>query len=110
MTDFRTAASKAIKIPPAGLDVSTAAGLAKALSIGASECLQAARDLDVGFSDLTGEYIVTFHAIELGLKARGCQPDCNGNAPVSCCSAFHGAGGGERPHQCAGDHDRRESR
>jgi hypothetical protein len=29
----------------------------------------AAMELDRGFSDRTGEYIVTFHAIELGLKA-----------------------------------------
>jgi len=62
-------ASSATRLPPAGLDLSTPAGLAKALAIGASECLKAAHDLDAGFSDLTGEYIVTFHAIELGLKA-----------------------------------------
>jgi hypothetical protein len=37
--------------------------------MGASECLMAAMELDRGFSDRTGEYIVTFHAIELGLKA-----------------------------------------
>jgi hypothetical protein len=29
----------------------------------------AAMELDRGFSDRTGEYIVTFHAIEFGLKA-----------------------------------------
>ena len=37
--------------------------------MGASECLMAAMELDRGFSDRTGEYIVTFHAIEFGLKA-----------------------------------------
>jgi hypothetical protein len=50
--------------PPAGLDAS------KALASGAAECLAAARSLDSsGKPDQTGEYIVLFHAIELGLKA-----------------------------------------
>jgi hypothetical protein len=35
----------------------------------AFECLMAAIELDRGFSDRTGEYILTFYAIELGLKA-----------------------------------------
>jgi hypothetical protein len=52
-----------------GIDPSTPDGLSRAFAHGAIECLVAARELDKGFSDLTGEYIVTFHAIELGLKA-----------------------------------------
>jgi hypothetical protein len=52
-----------------GIDPSTPDGLSKAFSMGASECLMAAMELDRGFSDRTGEYILTFHAIELGLKA-----------------------------------------
>lgn len=54
---------------PIGIDPSTPHGLSRAFAIGADECLLAAKKLDEGFSDLTGEYIVTFHAIELGLKA-----------------------------------------
>lgn len=69
MTEFRTTASKSTRLPPIGIDPSTPDGLAKAFAIGASECLNAAHDLDSGFPDMTGEYIVTFHAIELGLKA-----------------------------------------
>lgn len=69
MTSFRRRASSAIRIPPIGIDLSTSDGLAKSIAIGAAECLKGARDLDAGFSDLTGEYILTFHAIELGLKA-----------------------------------------
>lgn len=44
--------------------------MAKALASGAAECLRAAKCLDGGGKpDETGEYIVLFHAIELGLKA-----------------------------------------
>jgi hypothetical protein len=78
MTNFRATASSGTRIPPFGLDPSTPAGQAKALAIGAGECLKGAMDLDQGFPDLTGEYILTFHAIELGLKAflvsRGVAP------------------------------------
>ena len=56
-------------MPPTGVDVATPAGLAKMVAIGAAECLKGARDLDAGFPDLTGEYILIFHSIELGLKA-----------------------------------------
>ena len=69
MDEFRDRASTATRLPPIGIDPSTPEGLAKALAIGAGECLKAALELDEGFPDLTGEYIVTFHAIELGLKA-----------------------------------------
>jgi hypothetical protein len=70
MTNFRHAASSATRLPPIGLDLSTPDGLAKAVAIGAADCLKCAIALDnSGFSDLTGEYILTFHAIELGLKA-----------------------------------------
>jgi hypothetical protein len=78
MTNFRATASSGTRLPPFGLDTSTPGGQAKALAIGASECLKGAMDLDWGFPDLTGEYILTFHAIELGLKAflvsRGIAP------------------------------------
>ena len=69
MTSFGDRASTATRLPPIGIDPSTPDGLSKAFSMGASECLMAAMELDRGFSDRTGEYIVTFHAIELGLKA-----------------------------------------
>jgi hypothetical protein len=52
-----------------GIDPSTDAGRAKALRYGASECLLGAMKLDEGFPDLTGEYILTFHALELAFKA-----------------------------------------
>lgn len=38
------------------------------LAVGAAECLSAAKSLDAGEPDQTGEYIVLFHAIELGWK------------------------------------------
>jgi hypothetical protein len=69
MTDFRDMASTATRLPPIGLDVSTAQGLAKAFAIGASECLADAKSLQESWSDRTGQFIITFHAIELGLKA-----------------------------------------
>jgi hypothetical protein len=78
MTTFRATASSGTRLPPFGLDPSTPAGQAKTLAIGAGECLKGAMDLEQGFPDLTGEYILTFHAIELGLKAflvsRGVAP------------------------------------
>jgi hypothetical protein len=52
-----------------GIDPGAADGMSKAFRQGASECLLAAERLDDGFADLTPEYIVLFHAIELGLKA-----------------------------------------
>jgi len=64
---FRTSASTATRLT--NIDPSTPEGLSKAVALGASECFMAARKLDEGFSDQTGEYILAFHAIELGLKA-----------------------------------------
>src|SRR5271166_4044659 len=64
----RNQASTSIRLTT-GIDPSTRDGLSRAFAHGAIECLEAARQLDKGFPDLTGEYIVTFHAIELGLKA-----------------------------------------
>jgi hypothetical protein len=52
-----------------GIDPSTPTGLSRAVANGAIECLQSALHLDKTFSDLTGEYMLVFHAIELGLKA-----------------------------------------
>ena len=52
-----------------GIDPSTDAGRAKAFRYGAGECLIGAEKLHDGFPDLTGEYILTFHALELALKA-----------------------------------------
>src|SRR5262245_24525584 len=54
----------------ADIDTSTPQGLATAFRHGATECLFNAEALDKGqTSNLTGHYIVTLHAIELGLKA-----------------------------------------
>jgi hypothetical protein len=69
MSSFRALASTATRLPAIGLDTSTAQGLAKAFAIGASECLADAKTLQGGWSDRTGQFIITFHAIELGLKA-----------------------------------------
>ncbi len=53
-----------------GIDPSTRDGLSRAFAHGAIECLMSAKELERGFlSNFTGEYILTFHAIELGLKA-----------------------------------------
>jgi hypothetical protein len=52
-----------------GIDPATMEGQSRALAHGATECLIAAEQLDKGMPDFTGEYILTFHAIELGLKA-----------------------------------------
>jgi hypothetical protein len=62
--------STATRLPPIGLDVSTPQGFAMAYAIGAGECLADARYLrEKLFSDRTGQYVITFHAIELGIKA-----------------------------------------
>jgi hypothetical protein len=54
----------------ANIDTSTSQGLAKAFRHGATECLFNAEALAKGeTADLTGHYIITLHAIELGLKA-----------------------------------------
>jgi hypothetical protein len=67
---IRPTVSTATRLPPIGLDVSTPQGLAMAYAIGGGECLADARRLQEGvFSDRTGHYIITLHAIELGLKA-----------------------------------------
>ena len=52
-----------------GIDPKTDGGRAKAFLNGAGECLIGAKKLDDGFSNLTGEYILTFHALELALKS-----------------------------------------
>lgn len=52
-----------------GIDPNTDEGRATAFRYGAGECLLGARKLDEGMGNLTGEYILTFHALELGLKA-----------------------------------------
>lgn len=70
MRKIRPPVSTATRLPAINLDVSTAQGLARAYAIGAGECLADARVLQKNlFSDRTGHYIVTLHAIELGLKA-----------------------------------------
>jgi hypothetical protein len=67
---IRPAVSTATRLVPIGLDVSTPQGLAMAYAIGAGECLADARHLqEQVFSDRTGHYIITLHAIELGMKA-----------------------------------------
>jgi hypothetical protein len=69
MNTIRAQATSTMRLPPYGIDTSTPDGLSRAYGIGAGECLYSARKLDDGFGDLTAEYIITFHAIELGLKA-----------------------------------------
>jgi hypothetical protein len=62
--------STATRLPPLNIDVSTPQGLAHAYALGAGECLKDAQVLQEQlFSDRTGHYIITLHAIELGLKA-----------------------------------------
>jgi hypothetical protein len=43
--------------------------VANAMAYGADQILSCAKILDAGVKDLVGAYILTFHAIELGLKA-----------------------------------------
>lgn len=70
-TAFRATASSATRLTPIGLDDPTGQGLAMAYKIGSSELLADARLLlkDKFSSSRTGNYILTFHAIELALKA-----------------------------------------
>jgi hypothetical protein len=52
------------------IDTSTPQGLATAFRGGATECFYNTAELNEGrTANLTGHYIVTLHAIELGLKA-----------------------------------------
>src|SRR5262245_52004010 len=69
MTETRDGASSGLRIPRLSVDTSTPEGLAAVFADGAGECLWAAQYLDKGVPDLTGEYILVFHAVELGLKA-----------------------------------------
>ena len=67
-----------------GIDPTTDEGRAKALFNGALECLVGAKKLDEGFPDLSGEYILTFHALELSLKyISGEQGDDGGRIALS---------------------------
>ena len=43
-------------------------GLSRVYAPGADECLMDADRLDEGMSNLTGQHIITFHAIELALS------------------------------------------
>jgi hypothetical protein len=52
-----------------GVDPKTPDGRSKAFRNGAGECLQGAMILDAKFKDQTPSYILTFHALELALKA-----------------------------------------
>jgi hypothetical protein len=70
MSNIRATASSATRLTPIGLDISTMQGLAMAYKIGAGECLADSRVLLAdSFSDRTGHFIITLHAIELALKA-----------------------------------------
>jgi hypothetical protein len=68
MDPFRAHASsahRAVDIYPTAPDRES-----RGFAIGASECLRAAMALNTGMlSDSTGQYILTFQSIELGLKA-----------------------------------------
>jgi hypothetical protein len=70
-TAFRVTASSATRLTPIELDDPTGQRLAMAYKIGAGELLADARLLleDKFASSRTGNYIITFHAIELTLKA-----------------------------------------
>ncbi|AZG76702.1 hypothetical protein [Methylocystis rosea] len=68
MSNFRAKASSSTRLV-AGIDPTTVDGLSRAFRIGACECLTGAHMLDKDFDNSTGGYILTFHAIELGLKA-----------------------------------------
>jgi hypothetical protein len=58
-----------VRIAPL-IDPATPDGLSTAFRHGATECLMGAEALDKSpMPNLTGEYILTFHAIELALKA-----------------------------------------
>lgn len=60
--------SSAVRI--SNLDRTTSKGLSTSFRHGAQECLFGAEQLEKnGMSNLTPEYILTLHAIELGLKA-----------------------------------------
>ena len=64
---FRASASTAFRMTALGSDVQFPQ--ASGAVIGAAECFAAARQLNTGRSDNSGQYILTFQAIELGLKA-----------------------------------------
>jgi hypothetical protein len=57
------------RLSPLNVDVSTQQGLAQAYALGAGEFLADSLRLQDGFADRTGHYVITLHAIELGLKA-----------------------------------------
>jgi hypothetical protein len=58
------------RLTPLGVDPSRPEGLAEAYALGAGDLVKDARFLDEQlFSDRTGHYILTLHAIELALKA-----------------------------------------
>jgi len=69
MSLFRSKTPTSTRLPTIGVDPGTPEGLAKTFVVGAGEYLKGAQDLDEGFPDQTGAYMLTFHAIELGLKA-----------------------------------------
>ena len=70
MRKNRPIISTTTRLHATDLDVSTPQGLARAYARGAGGCLADARLLQKHlFSDRTGHYIITLHAIELGLKA-----------------------------------------
>ena len=52
-----------------GMDPNTNEGRSKGFLQGAVECFYAAQKLDDELQDTVGEYILIFHALELGLKA-----------------------------------------
>jgi hypothetical protein len=65
-----TASDESVSVWIANIDTSTPQGLSTAFRHGATECLLNAEALEKSnTAHLTGHYIVTLHAIELGLKA-----------------------------------------
>src|ERR1700739_1036338 len=69
MRKLRPSVSTITRLEPLNVDVSMPEGLAKAYALLAGELMADAERLTDGFSDRTGHFIITLHAIELGLKA-----------------------------------------
>ena len=75
---FRAQASSIIRMAPFSFD-ETPNSYRKAYALGAADCLDAALRMNQGHGDRTPEKILTFHALELGLKAylisQGIRPE-----------------------------------
>ncbi|MBS4048550.1 MAG: hypothetical protein KG075_19555 [Alphaproteobacteria bacterium] len=66
---FSRSGTSSITRMPRSADSTTSSSLAESVRFGAQECLISAKELEKKFPSTTGNYILTFHALELGLKA-----------------------------------------